>query len=223
MPRLLLHGPNGEELEAQYAAIFIREPGVNDIGGSATGDVVVVAESHSDQMFQSAVAVDLGISLYEIRRTDRILLRLSPTGPDHSWYIGHSGQMILSSEPFAASRYDLLVPTATKLGGETPRILVSRELVERLLAHSGESLDDLLDRLPPKCRRRRHLPPHRLDGRAGYPRIRGTNYHAQRAGYLAGRGHCHGRRSHHVTAITMASAGLQTAPSTLALTTTPAV
>ncbi|NLG51063.1 MAG: ABC transporter permease subunit [Chloroflexi bacterium] len=147
-PRLLLHGPNGEELEAEYGRDFIREPGVNDFGGSAAGDVTIVAETHSDQMFQSAVAVDLGISMYEIRRTDRLLLRLSATGPHHNWYIGHSGQMTMSSKPFAASRYDLLMPTATKLGGETPRILVSRELVERLLAHSGESLDDLLDRLP---------------------------------------------------------------------------
>ena len=147
-PTLLLHGPNGEEIEAQYGRDFIREPGINDFGGSGAGDVAVLAESYGYYPFQSTVAGDLGITLEEVQRTDRIVLRLSATGPTRLYLVGHSGRMTLSSQPFAEARYELPMPTTTQLGEETPSILVSRELVERMLAHSGEDLDGLLDRLP---------------------------------------------------------------------------
>jgi len=150
-PRLVLHGPAGETIEAQYGRDWARERGANDVGGSGRGEVILVESGNADAYLASAAASALGITAAEYERRDRILLYLSPSGQESIRSLGRAGQMIMRDAPLSADRYDLLRRSERSAADTYPSILVSREMVQRLLAggqHDLAQVEEQIGRLP---------------------------------------------------------------------------
>ncbi|MBC7235369.1 MAG: ABC transporter permease subunit [Chloroflexi bacterium] len=149
-PRLTLYGPQGEMILAEYGRDFVRRPGRYDIGGSGAGEVVLIVEGLRYFSSREMVASEFGLSLEESQRTDRIVLYIAQDDIGRAYHLGRSGTMSLHIGPLAGYRYELLAQSPQRIGESDPAVLVSRELVERLLEGSGHTLDELLARLPLK-------------------------------------------------------------------------
>lgn len=148
MPTLTLHGPDGQEIVAEYGRDFVRDVGRYDIGGVGRGDIQVMANTLSRYQLPQALAASFGVPLAEITRQDRIVLRLSKPSLDLLWNLGHAGVMTLSQQPLDGSRYELLAVGERSVGESRPSIVVSRDLVERIVAASDQTMEQLLARVP---------------------------------------------------------------------------
>ncbi len=147
IPRLLFHGPDGEALEAEYGRDWVREAGPNDVGGSARGEVIVVESGTADAYMASVAASALGISTAEYERRDRVVLYLSPAAQEQIRSLGRAGQMTMTDTPLEGNRYNLLTRSDRRPVDTFPALMVSRDIVQRLLLSSGHDLADLEGRI----------------------------------------------------------------------------
>jgi len=147
-PRLTLRGPTGEVIEARYGVDYVRDVAQYDVGGSASGEVVLVAERPGYVYAAETVASIYGISVEELRRDDRLLLRLSAASADNLAHVGHSALLTLSRQSLASSRYELLGGAPQTVGARRPTLLVSYDLVSRLLAAGGQTVEAMTRRIP---------------------------------------------------------------------------
>lgn len=148
VPRLVLHGPHGETLRAEYGRDFVRRPGRQDIGGSGMGELVLVASSPDYIQTESQGAGEYGLTAEAFRRRDRILLHLQEEWKLGTRSLGRSGVLTMHVGPFDGRRYELLYQSEKEAVEAVPGVYVSRELVKRLLRASGQSLDALLSQVP---------------------------------------------------------------------------
>lgn len=147
-PTLVLHGPNGEVIEARYGIDFVRDVSQHDIGGAARGEVVLIAERPSYVFSPETAAAIYGLSMDELARDDRLVLRLSAHLDGSLAHVGHSALLTLSDQPLSASRYELLGGAPRTVGALRPTIVVSHDLVSRLLAASGLTVEEVTRRIP---------------------------------------------------------------------------
>ena len=147
VPRLRFYGPGGETIEAEYGRDWVREPGPNDVGGSGRGEVIVVDAKGADAYMASVAASSLGITAAEYERRDRVVLYLSPGGQEQFRALGRVGQMTMSNAPLATNSYELLRRSERREPETYPSILVSREMVQRLLARGDHDLSSVEQRI----------------------------------------------------------------------------
>lgn len=147
-PRLTFHGPNGEIIEARYGIDYVRDVAQYDVGGSAGGEVVLVAERPGYVFAPETVASVFGISVEELARDDRLLLRLSASSASRLTHVGYSALLTMSRQSLSSSRYELLGGAPQTVGARRPTLLVSYDLVSRLLAASGHTVEEMTRRIP---------------------------------------------------------------------------
>jgi ABC-type dipeptide/oligopeptide/nickel transport system permease subunit len=147
-PSLTLYGPDGAVIEAQYGRDYVLNVAHYDVGGAASGEVVLIAERPGYVFAPETVASTFGISLQDLVRDDRLVLRLAPAATDNLAHVGHSALLTLTRDPMAASRYELLGSAPQAVGTHRPSLLVSDELVSRLLATGGHTLEEMEQRIP---------------------------------------------------------------------------
>ncbi|MCD6520758.1 MAG: ABC transporter permease subunit, partial [Anaerolineae bacterium] len=140
IPSLLLVGPHGQRIQAQYGRDFVWQAGPHDVGGWGKGEVVLVSAS-KEAWSSGQLAGEWGIPLAEVKQRERILLRLSPESLWQTWLVGHQGILTLGERPLSDYRYELLAQAERQSGQAAPSVWVSRDLVERLLEASGRPLD----------------------------------------------------------------------------------
>jgi hypothetical protein len=147
-PTLTLRRADGQEIRAEYGRDFTRSVGQYDVGGAGKGEVVFVALKPGILWMPSDATSQLGLSAQEAARTDRVLLRLSEGSAEWLSYLGHSGLLTMSQHPLEGQRFELLAQSQRAVGEEKPSVLVNRSLVDRLLAASGHTVDELSAKLP---------------------------------------------------------------------------
>ena len=147
-PSLTLTGSTGETINARYGLDFGHSSVTNDLGGSATGMVDILAEQFSWGTSAYLAAEALGISAAEVESSDRFILRLNSESSEWSWVMGSRGTWTLDSSAATQFRHQLLSQEVQ--GDVEDRIYldVSDELVERLLEDSGSSLENLEKQIP---------------------------------------------------------------------------
>lgn len=149
VPALTLYGPEGQAIAARWGIDCTSEVDPYQVGGIAEGDVVLVAWRSSGIMayMASAAAAAFGITVEDVERQDRIILRLTEESAEALWALGYSGRMTLSMDPIASYRMELLSGEPKSVDAIKPNIVLHRDLVERILASSGYALDGLMARV----------------------------------------------------------------------------
>jgi len=144
MPSLVLTGPDGQELRARYGVDFARPLGRADTGGWARGDVVVVDRGEARWWWSARqISAHLGISLAEMERSDRVIMRLrASSGPVFAGMVS-SGELTVSSDAALEGRYHLLTRSDRPVTDAQPDLLISPGLASQVLVGSGHRLEAL--------------------------------------------------------------------------------
>jgi len=143
VPRLVFHGPEGQTIEGEYGRDWIRDVGPYEVGGSGGGPVIIVASAPDYVYTIGVAAAELGITVEEYQRRDRIVLYLNQDSREDLQSIGRAGQLTMRSAPLQGDRYYLLAQSQRSTGQTYPTADVSRDLVQRLLSGGPHDLAEL--------------------------------------------------------------------------------
>jgi ABC-type dipeptide/oligopeptide/nickel transport system permease subunit len=147
-PELVFTGPDGQTIRGVYGADFARRPGQWDVGGVGSGELVLVADGTGFSLSRQQGAQELGITMEDYVRTDRIVYRLLDDDLAAASTLGRSGTLSATDADLAAYPYRLLQPTSQLEADTTPSLVLSRELAERVITASGQDMADFTRRLP---------------------------------------------------------------------------